>query len=86
MCVTVYPSLHPGSQAAAEAPMCQIHKRERQCTHHGKRCAWFTLRTSCLHFSTLSCNFFSCSGFRDGSTLLLLSRDIANFSSLHAAW
>lgn len=45
-----------------------------------------TFRTSCLHFSTLSCNFLSCSGLRDGSALLLASREMASFSSLHAAW
>lgn len=28
--VTVCPSLHPGSQAAADAPVCQVHKREGQ--------------------------------------------------------
>lgn len=52
----------------------------------GESRARFTLRTSCLHFSTLSCNFLSCSGLRDGSALLLVSRDVASFSSLHAAW
>lgn len=45
-----------------------------------------TFSTSCLHFSTLSCNFFSCSGLRDGSALLLFSREMASFSSLQAAW
>lgn len=45
-----------------------------------------TLRTSCLHFSTLSCSFLSCSGLREGSALLLFSREMASFSSLQAAW
>lgn len=52
----------------------------------GRASLRFTFRTSCLHFSILSCSFFSCSGLRDGSALLLASREMASFSSLHAVW
>lgn len=76
----------PASAPAATKAVGQTGGQLRHARSAWKSCARFTLRTSCLHFSTLSCNFLSCSGLRDGSALLLVSRDVANFSSLHAAW
>lgn len=76
----------PASAPAATKAVGQTGGQLRHARSAWKSCARLTLRTSCLHFSTLSCNFLSCSGLRDGSALLLVSRDVANFSSLHAAW